>query len=177
MVCYNFPRVSCDIRGKYRIHERKWKLFHARSKTAWIFFFSKLKKMWKKTPTYSSDIGGLIFCTHKKKSWKKVPRKSLEHAWFFAPTVNSTRAKKSYFSFSNFDEGCCCTHNETFFKFQFQPNLYVFLVWNALATQTTLSNLVQVNVRRILDWKFKTKLKSCGHSPVTVTVAVMVVAN
>ena len=77
MVCYNFPRMSCDIRGKYRIHERKSKLFHARSKTSVDFFFSKLKKnVEKNSHVCSSDIGGLIFCTHKKKSLEKKFRAS-----------------------------------------------------------------------------------------------------
>ena len=136
MVCYKFPRMSWEHTWKISKSRKTSKLFHACSKTCVDFFFQQTKKKtWKKKfHVCSSDISGLIFRTQKKKkSWKKVPRKSLEHAWFFTPTVNSTRARKSYFSFSNFDEGCCCTHNETFFKFQFQPHLYVFLVWNAPA--------------------------------------------
>ena len=77
MVCYNFPRMSCDIRGKYRIHERKSKLFHARSKKSVDFFIQQTKK--------NVEKNSHVFIGHRWFNFLHTQKKSLEKKFRASP--------------------------------------------------------------------------------------------
>ena len=76
-------------------------------------------------------------------------------------SVNCIRAKKSFSSFSNFDENRSCTHTVFFFKFE--PYLDLFLVWNALGNVNRKPKIGLSIHKKNLEIQVEILKKRCSH--------------